>query len=167
MTMIYCDTLCRMDRALARRQLDRRVADHRPELRERLARPPAGWVRGIRDALGLPARELAVRLGVSQPTVTRLEGSERAETITLRRLREVADALDCDLVYGLVPRCRLEDTVAEQARRVAADLLAPVAHTMALEGQDPGAGAQADELEALARDVAARPRELWSVRGPG
>lgn len=156
-----------MDRVLARRQLDRRVTEHGPGLRERLTRPPAGWVRAIRDALGLPARELAARLGVSQPTITRLEGSERAETITLSRLRELADALDCDLVYGLVPRRPLDDTVSEQARRVAAEMLAPVAHTMALEGQDPGERVRADELDVLAREIALNPRELWSPRAAG
>jgi predicted DNA-binding mobile mystery protein A len=85
----------------------------------------------------MSSKDLATRLGVVESTVVRLEASERADTAQLRSLRRAAEALDCDLVYALVPRRPLEDMVKEQARRQAARALAPVQHTMLLEEQTP------------------------------
>src|SRR5215217_7999866 len=89
--------------ARARSALDRRLADWR-RLPAREARPHGGWVRAIRDALGMSAADLAERMGVTQSTVARLESSERDGRIQLDTLQRAADALDCDLVYALVPR---------------------------------------------------------------
>jgi predicted DNA-binding mobile mystery protein A len=81
-----------------------------------LARPPRGWVRAVRDALGMSAAALAARLGTTAGAVTRLEQSEAADKIRLDTLRRAADELGCDLVYLLVPRHPLSDVVAERAR---------------------------------------------------
>ena len=56
-------------------------------------RPPKGWLRAIRDALGMTTRQLAARLGVSQPRVVALEKGEVDETLTLAGLRRAAAAL--------------------------------------------------------------------------
>lgn len=99
------------------------------------ARPYGGWVRAIREALGMTAEELAERMGVSQPSVTRLEKSERDSVARLDTLIRAADALECDFVYALVPRRPLEEVVTDQARRRARARVEQVAHTMALEDQ--------------------------------
>lgn len=99
------------------------------------ARPHGGWIRSIREALGMRAEDLAARMGVSQSSLTRAEKSERSGTIGLDTLQRAADALECDVVYALVPRRPLEDIVTEQARRRARAKVARVAHTMALEDQ--------------------------------
>ncbi len=83
------------------------------------ARPARGWIRAIRDALGMTSRQLATRLDVSQSAVAQLERSEVAGSIRLDSLRRAADALGCDLVYALVPRTTLEQTVADRAASVA------------------------------------------------
>ncbi len=98
-------------------------------------RPFGGWIRAIREALGMRADDLAARMGVSQPSLTRLEKSERVGTIGLDALTRAADALECDVVYALVPRRPLDDIVADQARRRALQRVSRVAHTMALEDQ--------------------------------
>jgi predicted DNA-binding mobile mystery protein A len=78
--------------AQARRQLDRRFDRLRPLLDE--PRPHRGWVRAIRDALGMSGRELAGRMGVAQATEAELEASEAQGTIGLGSLRRAAEALD-------------------------------------------------------------------------
>jgi predicted DNA-binding mobile mystery protein A len=109
-------------RTSPRAALDARLAPWAPWLlNER--RPPKGWVRAIRDGLGMTSTELAVRLGVSQSTVSELEHSEMRDTAKLGSLRRAADALDCELVYILVPRTSLADTVRAQARRKAEMML--------------------------------------------
>src|SRR5437879_2278381 len=112
--------------AQARRHLDARFERLRPLTRE--VRPHRGWIRAIRDALGMSSAELAARLGVSQQTVADFERTEAQDTIRIETLRKVADALDCDLAYFLVPRMPLEDEVREQARRKAQARVAAVAH---------------------------------------
>jgi predicted DNA-binding mobile mystery protein A len=121
-------------REKARDSLDRRFAALRPV--DRFNRPPHGWVRAIRDALGMSTTQLARRLGVDQSNVVRLEQSEMNDTVRLGTLRRAAEALDCTLVYALVPNSSLGETVAAQTRKVAAAEFASVEHTMLLEAQD-------------------------------
>src|SRR5262249_31279359 len=117
----------------ARRELDRKfdTADMDPVR----ALPRSGWIRAIRGALGMSQAVLAERLGVSAAAVNKLEHAERRGGITIGKLAEVATALDCTLVYALVPNSTLEQTVMTQARKVAAQTLGYVARTMALEAQ--------------------------------
>jgi predicted DNA-binding mobile mystery protein A len=143
----------------ARRKLDDRFERLRPLARE--PRPHKGWIRAIRDALGMSGTELAARIGVSQQRVPQMERSELDETITLETLRRVADALDSDLVYALQPRTSLQNAVEEQARRKAAQHLESVAHHSRLENQLPSDEDQATQLEELADSLVDR-RGLWT-----
>jgi predicted DNA-binding mobile mystery protein A len=129
-------TISASGRRQARRRLDERselLRDHAPEF----TAPRSGWLRAVREALGMSAKDLAARMGVVESTVVRLEASERAQTAQLGSLRRAAEALGCDLVYALVPRRPLVETVQEQARRQAVKSLASVQHTMLLEDQVP------------------------------
>jgi len=109
-----------------------------------LARPPRGWVRAVREALGMSAAALAARLGTTAGAVTRLEQSEAADRIRLDTLRRAADALGCDLVYLLVPRRPLNAIVRDRAREVAHRQVSAVEQTMRLEDQATG---RAKEME--------------------
>jgi len=59
-------------------------------------------------------KQLAKRLGVSPPRITQLEADEVKGRVTINTLRRSAEALDCVLVYGLVPRTSLEQMVKQQ-----------------------------------------------------
>jgi predicted DNA-binding mobile mystery protein A len=135
--------------ARARTSLEDRFQAWR-QLPAKGARPYGGWVRAIREALGMTAEDLAERMGVSQPSLTRLEKSERESGARLDTLIRAADALECDFVYALVPRRPLDDLVTEQARRRALDRVHQVAQTMALEDQ------------AIADDKLAKQVEIWT-----
>jgi predicted DNA-binding mobile mystery protein A len=113
-------------------QIDRAVKHASAPLR-----PSAGWIQAIRTALGMTTRQLAARLGVSQSTLVSLEKSEADDRITLQSLRKVADALDCDLQYTLVPRSPLKKRVEERAEQVAKNRVTRVWHSMRLEDQAP------------------------------
>lgn len=142
--------------AEARRSLDRSLAPFRNAPR----RPPAkGWIRALRDALGMTAEQLGERMGTSQPSVQRLELSEAEGTIQLSSLKKAAAALDCEVVYALVPRRTLKDLYEAEAAKVARRELGLIGHTMALEDQ----AVDEDEDERLRRFIAEEldPRELW------
>jgi predicted DNA-binding mobile mystery protein A len=96
---------------------------------------------------------LAERLGVSGAAVNKLERAELHGGITTGKLAEVASALDCTLVYALVPNSTLEQTVRAQARTVAARLLGYAARTMALEAQDIDEDRQAEAVERYAQQL--------------
>lgn len=133
----------------ARRALDATLARHREHP---TPTPPKGWIRALRDALGMTADQVAERLGVSRQAVNQMEKSEADATITLQTLQRAAEALGCRLEYALVPDRPLQDRVRQQAEHRARELLAEVAHSMALE-DDPvdlehRVSELADELEA-------------------
>lgn len=118
--------------ATARRHLERRLSGLRDS---KYAVPPRGWIRAIRDALGMTAANLGKRMGVSQAAVAQFEKAEKDGSITLKSLRSAAEALDCTLVYALVPRRPLEDLIRDRAAAVADQQLARTHHTMSLENQ--------------------------------
>ena len=118
-------------------------------------RPPAGWLRAIREALGLPSAALAARLGITASGVRKLEQAEATDAITLGTLRRVAEALDCELQYALVPRRPLREMRWQQALHLAQQWQQRASRTMALEAQlvaTPSAAAN-ERLEAMAQEI--------------
>ncbi|TSA11954.1 MAG: mobile mystery protein A [Comamonadaceae bacterium] len=105
-------------------------------LRAKMA-PPRGWLKEIREALGMTERQQAARLGVTGAALHKSEQSEADERITLGQLRKLADSLGCDLVYALVPRKPLAEVVHGRAKQLANDDVHGVAHAMSLEDQRP------------------------------
>jgi predicted DNA-binding mobile mystery protein A len=126
-------------------------------------RPPKGWLRAIRDALGMTTAQYAKRLGVSQPRIVELEKSEQSGGVTLNTLQRAAEALGCRLVYVLVPERPLAEVVTERAAEIAERQSRAVEQTMRLEDQ-----AVEDNRAALAlREEATEyllnhPARLWN-----
>jgi predicted DNA-binding mobile mystery protein A len=147
-------------KALARRSLDRRLAPLRSS--DAVARPPRGWVRAIRDALGMTTRQLAKRIGVVQSTVAALEKGEMEDTVTLATMRKAAEAMDCAFVYALIPSKPLEEVLRGRARKIADEQLARMDHTMSLEGQALASEDLAAERERLVDELLRGDlRQLW------
>lgn len=134
------------DRATARRKLDKRLSSLQTS--DTFMRPRCGWLKAIREALGMTTTQLAQRLGVVQSRVVAIEQAETKGTITLNSLEKAAQALDCRLVYALVPKHSLEETIENQALQVARKRMKSASHTMALEAQSVD---KADENEQLKR----------------
>jgi predicted DNA-binding mobile mystery protein A len=124
-----------------------------------LARPPRGWVRAIREALGMSAATLSERLGTTAGAVSRLEQSEAADRIRLDTLRRAADALGCDLVYLLVPRRPLTAVVRDRARELAHHQIIATEQTMRLEDQATG---KTSEMEDRLTEQLVERGGLWN-----
>ncbi len=149
-----------MDRKVrqrARQAIDKRLSGLKPE--NRFTPPPKGWIRAIRDALGMTGVQLAKRLSVRPQTVDALERSEASGSIQLGTLRRAAAALDCTLVYALVPNSSLEGAVAARAHMIAVREFERVAHTMKLEAQETGNAGKEERIEDYARSLDVR--RLW------
>lgn len=145
-------------RKVARQRLDQRLSAFRPE--SRFTAPPKGWIRAIRDALGMSALQLGRRLGVKPQSVADLEKSEAHGTIQLKTLRKAAEALDCTLIYALVPNSSLEDAVQTRAREIARKELARIGHTMDLEAQGLSKAERETQIDDYVREHL-RERDLW------
>ena len=147
-------------KTLARKHLERRLAPLRDQ--QSLTRPPRGWIRAMREAFGMTTRQLAQRIGKVQSAVVEMEKSEARDSISLATLRQAAEALDCTLVYALVPNRPIDDIRRARAANVASQQLARASHTMALENQSLDRAAQDAERERLI-DALLRgsPARLW------
>ncbi len=144
----------------ATRQLDRRLNAIRPLIAS--ARPPKGWVRAIRDALGMTTQQLAQRIGVSQSRIPELEQAEVNGNITLKSLERAAEAMGCRVVYALVPERPLVDVVRARAERIADRQIAAVSHTMQLEDQAvEDKAVRKEQRNRQIEQLLLRPARLW------
>jgi len=143
-------------RAQSRSRLDERFAALGP--RERFTPPARGWIRAVREALGMTTAQLAVRMGVKQPSIISFERSEAGGSIEMATLRRAAEALNCTLVYALIPKQSLEATIRERAGEFARRRLEPIEHSMLLEDQmvERDANARIDEII-----LETNPRLFW------
>ena len=145
-------------KTVPRRRLDQRFASMEPE--SRYHPPPKGWVRAIRDALGMSGAQLGRRMGVKAQSVSDIEKSEASGAIQLKTLRKAAEALDCTVVYVLLPRSSLTDMVERRARKRARRELNRLAHTMDLEAQGLSREEREEQIESYIHDHL-RERDLW------
>jgi predicted DNA-binding mobile mystery protein A len=121
--------------------------------------PTRGWIKAIRNALGMSTAQLAQRLRIKQPSLVAIEQSEAKATIELATLRRVAAALDCTLVYALVPNKPLEKMVRDRARTFARKRREYVEHTMLLEDQKVTIKNGRARLDDIIREI--NPRLFW------
>jgi predicted DNA-binding mobile mystery protein A len=140
----------------ARRAIDRQLPASTAV--RQLPKLQQGWIATIRSAIGMPQQVLGKRLRLPKQRISLLEQRERSGDIKLSQLRDAADALDCDLVYALVPREPLEAMVQRRAREIASRELSAVERTMQLEDQATGVD---DERinDFIARHV--EEKDLW------
>ena len=142
------------------RQTEARLAPWRRM--ETKAPPHGGWLRAIREALGISAAQLARRMGVSQQSIAKLERNEATSKITLESLERVAHALGCCVTYAIVPEKPLAEMRRERAFSLADSLIKRVAHSMKLEAQGVSDKEMRRQRNELAEELLrGSPRNLW------
>ena len=142
-----------------RKLLDERLTPLKPV--EQFTPPPRGWVKAVRQALGMSGVQFANRLGVKPQSVQALEKSEWSGTIQIETLRRAADALDCTLVYALVPKTSLEGTINRRAQKIAKVNLASADHTMKLEAQTSDDNDHEQQIEEYILKYVTE-RDIWN-----
>lgn len=99
--------------------------------------PPTGWIKAIRNALGMSMLQLGKRLSVTKQSVQDMESREKDGSVTIKALRQVARALDMQLVYGFVPNDgSLEELIDRKAKELATQIVQRTSNTMKLEDQE-------------------------------
>ena len=146
----------------ATRQATRQLDDTLSQFLTLPKPPSSGWVCTIRDALGMTREQLAKRLGIARNSAYKLEHDETAGRMTLNRLQRAAAALNCELVYVLVPRTSLGDTIRHQAIKKARSVFDRVNVSQALEASAVASHVISHQAEDLANElVVNRPSTLW------
>lgn len=125
--------------------------------------PNGGWVRAIREALGMTNVQLSRRLRTRAPqSIEDMQKAEVTGAIQLRTLRKLAEAMGCRVVYAVVPSKPLLEMRQERAEKIARRKLQPVVNTMRLEDQGLTSKEEERQLEILIRKLlAGNPKKLW------
>ena len=127
-----------------------------------IRRPKEGWVRTLRKALGMSSPQLAQILGLGKAQVSQMERMEIDDRITLKQLRRVAEELECELVYALVPRTSIQEMIRERADFKAKKIIEAANQHMILESQQLDESSLNEQLNLetnhLIQDM---PRDLW------
>lgn len=119
-------------------------------------RPPSGWLKAIRGALGMTTRQLAQRLNISHVSIQHFETNEAKGKITLENLDRVAHAMNCKLVYAIVPQESFENIdsiLNEQAKIAAKRIVEKVDQTMRLESQGLTNSQLSDRISEIAQKL--------------
>ena len=141
-------------------QLDKRFVSFAP-LANAL-RPEKGWIKAVREALGMTTAQLGKRLGVSQQRAAMVEKAEADGSITLKSLEQAAQTLGCRVIYVLYPEEPLTQTLRARAEAVADQQLRAVEQTMRLEDQSVANSDLRLETRAqLMEQLLKRPARLW------
>ena len=130
---------------------------------QKIAMPPTGWVKAVRLAIGMSAQQLANKLSMSRQGVQDIETREKEGSITIRSLREIANALDMQLVYGFIPNDEnLEALIDRKAKELATEIVKRTSASMTLEDQENSKerieNAIKERAELIKREM---PKTLW------
>ncbi len=120
---------------LLRRQISQKIASYNDA--KEVVQPATGWIKAIRTSLGMSLEQLANKLNVSKQNVQMMERREQQQAITLKKLKEVAAAMDMQLVYALVPvDDSLDAMIERKAEALAKEIVMRTSQTMVLEDQE-------------------------------
>lgn len=104
---------------------------------QKVALPPTGWIKAIRNAIGMSMLQLGNRLSITKQSVQDMESREKDGSISIKALREAARALDMQLVYGFVPNDgSLEALIDRKAKELATQIVMRTNNSMKLEDQE-------------------------------
>ena len=150
------------DKKVIRDQLDKKLISLKEFSSSKM--PSQGWIRVIREACGLSAKQLGKKVGLGQSRISRLENAEKDGSLKLSSLQKIAKGLNMQFVYGFVPidKGSLEQIVTKQARQLALKRLKRLNDTMLLEKQGLSETEQKKALEDMVQKILVeQPKEIW------
>lgn len=148
------------EKNLSRKQLDQKLNGFKPMLN--ITVPKGGWIKSIRQALGMTTTVLAKRINVDQSRISRIESAEESLEVKLSTLQKVADGLGVKFVYGFVTENDLESLIREQSYKVAKERLRRIDHSMKLEMQGVSKKQFDETLDELTDQIMAEEsKTLW------
>ena len=107
--------------------------------------------------------QLGTKLNITRQGVKRIEESEANGSITLNSLKDVAKAMDLELVYALVPKNgNINNLIQTKADKLAKKIVLRTNQNMKLENQGIGDEKMAETIKELADEIKRELRKsLW------
>lgn len=147
------------DRKLIREQLDEKLQKAKSLV---TLSNETGWIKLIRNALGMSTKQLGQKVGIDQSRISRLENAEKKNELKLSSLKKIAESLNMKFVYAFIPADSLESMVREQAKKIALERMSKVNHTMRLEEQELSNEQKEKALEDLIQKIMIdEPKDFW------
>lgn len=148
------------DRKLIREQLDKKLDAIKKATLSSM--PTHGWIKSIREALGMSTAQLGKKVGIDQSRISRIENAEMTGEVKLSSLMKIAESMDMQFVYAFVPRQSLEDMVQEQARQIAIKRMKRLNNTMRLEEQELSEEQKKKALDDMIQKIMIdEPKDFW------
>lgn len=149
------------DKKVVRQQLDQRIESLKVFLSSGM--PQQGWIKTIREAVGLSSSQLGKKAGFDQSRISRLENAEKNGNLKVSSLQKIAKGLNMRFVYGFVPQQSLEQMVRAQAESVALKRMKTLNTTMGLEQQGLLPVEQKKALnDMIEKILVEQPKDFWS-----
>lgn len=130
---------------------------------QKVVPPPTGWIKALRNAIGMSMLQLGNRLSITKQSVQDMESREKDGSISIKALREAARALDMQLVYGFVPNDgSLEALIDRKAKELATQIVMRTNNSMKLEDQENSKQRIEKAIQERALAIKAEmPKTLW------
>lgn len=129
-----------------------------------VSQPKQGWIKTLRSALSMSGSALSKRLGGHRSTASYLERSELDGSVTIKKMQQVAEAMDCRFFYAIVPHQEdsIDDLIERQAEQVARRIVEQSSVQMMLEAQQLTDSANEKEVQRLKNELLTQmPRDFW------
>ncbi|MEE9355707.1 MAG: mobile mystery protein A [Methylococcaceae bacterium] len=124
---------------------------------------PNGWLRMVRNALGMTGAQLAKRLGVTKARISKAEQDELTGSVTLKTMQNMAAAMNCRFVYAVVPDNKVEEIIKKRAYQKASEQIKSASTQMALEAQSLNDKQLEFAVDELASEIVKKmPSDLWN-----
>ena len=142
------------------------------QLKEKLAQltvlqhvnvPPIGWIKAIRNGIGMSMEQLGKKLSITKQGVMDIEKREKEGAVTIKSMQELAKALDLKFVYGFVPYAgSLEQMIENRALEIATKIVERTSTTMKLEDQANSKERIENAIKERASEIINKtPKILW------
>jgi predicted DNA-binding mobile mystery protein A len=125
--------------------------------------PSDGWINALRKALNISLKQLGKKLNVSSQNINQFEQREKDGSISLQKLKDVAEVLDMNFVYAFIPKDgSLEKLIEKRAYKLAEEIVMRTSHTMKLEDQENTKERVRKAIEERAEKIKNEmPKYLW------
>jgi predicted DNA-binding mobile mystery protein A len=128
-----------------------------------LSMPPEGWLRTVRQALGMSGPQMAKRLAVTKARISRAEQDELRGRVTLKTMQSMAEAMNCRFIYAVVPDQEIEEMIKKRALQKAREQVNAASTHMALEAQALNDEQLTFEIDRIASGIIEKmPSDLWN-----
>lgn len=140
------------------------IVDNNAMLAQKLFQPKnEGWIKLMRQALAMSGAQLARKMRVTRGLVSNTEKAETEGRITINKMQEFAEVMDCQFVYAMVPNDKIKNILIKRAEEKAKEIVSRTNQHMILEAQALSDDQIKSEIARLAKEMLnGKLSELWS-----